>query len=197
MASHDQPGQRSAHAPHGSRCQTCPGQPRAIRALVNRRLLLSDARNGEAVVEVAHESLLRQWLTLAEWLRTEREDLKEADRLEQAATAWTKSGKKADWLIEGERLVIAEALAAKSSYRRRLEPASEFLLASRQKQQQRREEEERRAPAELDAAKESKLPRKRLPPSSSVRLCRHEADARGYRARQTVLALIFGRRWLR
>ena len=41
-------------------------------------------------MEVAHESLLRQWETLAIWLREEREDLKEADRLEQAVAAWNR-----------------------------------------------------------------------------------------------------------
>ena len=62
----------------------------------------------------------RHWLT---WLREEREDLKEADRLEQAVAAWNRSGRKADWLMEGERLSISEALSAKSGYRQRLESA--------------------------------------------------------------------------
>ena len=88
-----------------------------MQALIEKRLLLSDMRDGEQVVEVAHESLLRQWETLAIWLREEREDLKEADRLEQAVAAWNRSGRKADWLMEGERLSISEALAAKPGYR--------------------------------------------------------------------------------
>ena len=88
-----------------------------------------------------------------EWLE-KGDDLKEADRLEQAAAAWNRSGKKPDWLMEGERLAISEALAAKPGYRRRLEPVAEFLLCSRQRETERKEEEERQRQAELDAAQE-------------------------------------------
>lgn len=88
-----------------------------IQALIEKRLLLSDMRDGEQVVEVTHESLLRQWEKLAKWLEKEGEDLKEADRLEQAAAAWNRSGKKPDWLMEGERLTISGALAAKPKSR--------------------------------------------------------------------------------
>ena len=40
-----------------------------IDALVAKRLLVQDVRDGKAVVEVALESLLRQWSELDEWLR--------------------------------------------------------------------------------------------------------------------------------
>ena len=131
-----------------------PASHALVQGLIEKRLLLSDMRDGEQVVEVTHESLLRQWGTLAEWLKDEGEDLKEADRLEQAAAAWIRSGKKSDWLMEGERLTISEALAAKPGYRRRLEPAAEFLLCSRQRETQRKEAEERQRQAELVAAQE-------------------------------------------
>lgn len=120
-----------------------------IQALIEKRLLLSDVRDGEQVVEVAHESLLRQWNALAKWLDEEREDLKEADRLEQAAAAWTKNEEKADWLMEGERLAGAEALAAKPAYSKRLEPAGQFLLASRDREIRRAEEKEHQREAEI------------------------------------------------
>ena len=131
-----------------------PASYTLVHALIEKRLLLSDMRDGEQVVEVAHESLLRQWETLAQWLREEREDLKEADRLEQAVAAWNRSGRKPDWLLEGERLSISESLATQPGYRRRLESAGEFLLCSRQRETKRREDEERHRQAELDAAQE-------------------------------------------
>ena len=106
------------------------------------------------MVEVAHESLLRQWETLAVWLREEREDLKEADRLEQAVAAWNRSGKKADWLMEGERLSYLGNACSQAWLSRRLESATEFLLASSQKETERKEAEERQRQAELDAAQE-------------------------------------------
>ena len=74
-------------------------------------------------------------------------DLKAADALDQAARAWAQNGFKDDWLLEGARLTDAEALAAKSGFRDRLNNAREFLLASRQRQ-------DRRAEAALRAARE-------------------------------------------
>ena len=123
-----------------------------IRALAEKRLLLTDQREGETVVEVAHEALLRQWDVLAGWLETEREDLKDADVLERAVQAWEKSGRKDAWLMEGERLGIAEALAAKPAYSESLAACKGFLQASRLRESAKREEEARRRQAELDAA---------------------------------------------
>jgi hypothetical protein len=120
---------------------------RLMDALVAKRLLVKDERDGEIVVEVALESLLRQWDTLAQWLREEATDLKGADALDQEARAWAQNGFKDDWLLEGARLKDAEALAAKSGFRKRLNNAREFLLASRQR-------EDRRAEAALRAARE-------------------------------------------
>ena len=120
---------------------------RLMDALVAKRLLVKDERDGGVVVEVALESLLRQWDTLAQWLREEATDLKGADALDQAARAWAQNGFKDDWLLEGVRLTDAEALAAKSGFRKRLNNAREFLLASRQR-------ENRRAEAALRAAQE-------------------------------------------
>jgi hypothetical protein len=120
---------------------------RLMDALVAKRLLVKDERDGEVVVEVALESLLRQWDTLAQWLREEATDLRGADALDQAARDWAQNGFKDDWLFEGARLTDAEALAAKSGFRKRLNNAREFLLASRQR-------EDRRAEAALRAARE-------------------------------------------
>ena len=58
-----------------------PSRP-VIDAFVEKRLLVKDQRGGEVVVEVALESLLRQWDDLAGWLRDQREDLKAAGALE-------------------------------------------------------------------------------------------------------------------
>ena len=120
-----------------------------IQALVDKHLLLSDLRDGQQVIEVAHESLFRQWDALAGWLRKEAEELKEIDRLEQAVAAWEKSGEKLAWLMVGDRLAIAEALAAKPRYRRRLGSAREFLHASRNRETQRRDAEAKQRRAQI------------------------------------------------
>jgi hypothetical protein len=123
-----------------------------IQALIEKRLLVSDLRNNEQVVEVTHESLFRQWRVLSDWLDEERDDLKEADRLEEDAKAWTANGMKEEWLRRGERLSNGEALAAKPAYRRRLESVNEFLLASRQAEERQQQKEERVRQNELRAA---------------------------------------------
>jgi hypothetical protein len=112
-----------------------PAQARwLIDALVARRLLVKDIRGGEAVVEVALESLLRQWKELAGWLANERQDLKEADDIERAALAWESSGRGNAWLLEGVRLTGAESLASTPGFRNRLKVARNFLIASRRRE---------------------------------------------------------------
>ncbi|QZH62464.1 TIR domain-containing protein [Mycolicibacterium farcinogenes] len=119
---------------------------------IARRLLVRDERDGETVVEVALESLLRQWGCLAEWLREEAVDLKGADNLERAARGWQQNGCSDEWLIPGSRLADAESLAAKPGFRERLNPTSGFLLASRQSEDRRLAAERQRHEAELQAA---------------------------------------------
>ena len=102
-----------------------------IQAMVEKRLLVKDTRDGQTVVEVALESLLRQWRELAAWLRDEAHDLKDADTLERAAADWQASGRNDSWLLEGTRLAEAETLAAKPGFRDRLDPTRDYLHASR------------------------------------------------------------------
>jgi WD40 repeat protein len=125
-----------------------------IDALVDQRLLVKDTRDGHVVVEVALESLLRQWRELAAWLRAESEDLKDADSLERAAAAWQARGRDRAWLLEGTRLGEAESLAAKTGFRDRLDATREYLEASRIRENKRIEAEQRHHAAELQAAKD-------------------------------------------
>ena len=68
------------------------------------------------VVEVALESLLRQWDELAEWLWEERQSMLIAADLERAAIAWDKNDRDDAWLLQGRRLAEAEAVAAKPGF---------------------------------------------------------------------------------
>ena len=125
-----------------------------IQAMVEKRLLVKDTRDGQTVVEVALESLLRQWRELAAWLRDEAQDLKDADSLERAAADWQASGRNESWLLEGTRLADAETLAAKPGFRDRLDPTRDYLHASRTRENDRIEAEKQRQQAELQAARE-------------------------------------------
>ena len=125
-----------------------------IQSMVDKRLLVKDARGGDVVVEVALESLLRQWRELAAWLRDEAQDLKNADSLERAAADWQGSGQDRYWLPQGTRLVEAETLAAKPHFRSRLATIRDFLQSARTRENERTDAEKERQQAELHAAKQ-------------------------------------------
>lgn len=125
-----------------------------IDALVAKRLMVKDVRDGQTVAEVALESLLRQWDELAGWLREERKDLKDADDLERAAAAWAANDGNPAWLLEDTRLAEATKLADDPAFRQRLDATRPFLDASRERENQRRAAEEQQRQAELRAAEE-------------------------------------------
>ncbi|MCV7300548.1 TIR domain-containing protein [Mycobacterium barrassiae] len=125
-----------------------------IDALVAKRLMVKDNRDGQTVVEVALESLLRQWDQLAGWLRDERKDLKEADDIEHCADAWEANDRNPAWLLQGSRLAEAVVLLEKPGFHERLARTAEFLAASRESEEERRAAEEQQRQAELRAAQE-------------------------------------------
>ncbi|HTX95985.1 MAG TPA: TIR domain-containing protein [Mycobacterium sp.] len=118
-----------------------------LNAFVGRRLLVKGERNGQVVVEVALESLLDQWDELAEWLRVEASDLREADTVERAAMGWERSDRHDDWLFDGSRLAAAETLSARPGFGALLQPSAEFLLASRRRVNDKLENEKAAAQA--------------------------------------------------
>jgi WD40 repeat protein len=124
-----------------------------IDAFVAKRLMVKDHRGGETVVEVALESLLRQWDELAGWLHEQRGDLETAEDIERAAAAWNHSGGKDAWLLEGARLEDAEKLTESSAFRERLAPALDYLAASRRRENDRLQAEQRRQQAELQTTR--------------------------------------------
>ncbi|OBH07196.1 hypothetical protein A5696_02360 [Mycobacterium sp. E2699] len=125
-----------------------------IDALVRKRLMVRDERDGEVVIEVALESLLRQWNSLAGWLREERQHLLTADDVERGAAAWAGHDRNPSWLLTGTRLVDAESLAATAEFKERLLVAGEYLRASRVAEDASRMAEARRREAELRDARE-------------------------------------------
>lgn len=63
-----------------------------------------DPLSGQAVVEVAHESLLWEWERLAGWIDLYRADLHRHDALVRAVREWEASGRDPDYLFTGSRL---------------------------------------------------------------------------------------------
>ncbi|MEV6323658.1 TIR domain-containing protein [Nocardia sp. NPDC051787] len=102
-----------------------------IDRFVDRRLLVKDRRGADTTVEVALESLLRQWGELTGWLREQADTLRAADALEQSAADWRRHEHAEAWLLTGTRLADAENLAELPGYRERLRSSSDLLTASR------------------------------------------------------------------
>jgi WD40 repeat protein len=157
---------------------------------VAKRLLVKDTRDGHVVVEVAMESLLRQWDDLAHWLADEREDLKDADNLERAARAWELSNRDDAWLLEGTRLSDAENLATKPGFRDRLQFTSEFLKASRHREQERIEAEARHQAAELQAARDRQQAAEALAAAEAEAREKAQAHAVVLRKRSRILRAV-------
>jgi WD40 repeat protein len=125
-----------------------------IDALVAKRLMVKDTRDGDTVVEVALESLLRQWDELAGWLREERQNLIAADDVERNATAWATHDHDPAWLLSGTRLDDAETLSAAPEFGERLAGTRDYLTASRTAEDERLAAEEQHRQAELRYAQE-------------------------------------------
>jgi WD40 repeat protein len=80
-----------------------PGDPAALAALVDARLVV---RNGETV-EITHEVVFRTWPRLAHWLELARTDLVLERDLRAAARGWDSDGRTDDRLYRGARLHAA------------------------------------------------------------------------------------------
>jgi formylglycine-generating enzyme required for sulfatase activity len=111
-----------------------------VERLVESRLLVADRRGDADVVDVAHESLLRQWPELTEWLSADAEDLKMAQAVEAAAAEWARHDRRPDWLDHrGSRLTAAERVARRQDFREQLGATGlDYLKACSAQERQRR-----------------------------------------------------------
>jgi hypothetical protein len=105
-----------------------------VDAFVDASLLVSDhdpADPGEeAVVEVAHEALLRQWPPLREAIEADRDLLRLRSELERLAADWQHGQRDDAYLLRGSRLATIDHWAAQ--HPGELGPLEhEFLQASR------------------------------------------------------------------
>ena len=85
-----------------------------------RRRLLSfdrDPASGQATLEVAHESLFREWDRLAGWIDRHRAALRRYETFTAAADEWEASGRNADYLLTGTRLAEFEAWSKEGTLR--------------------------------------------------------------------------------
>ncbi len=97
-----------------------PLEEAAIERVLSRygdQRLLSFDRNpltGESTVEVPHESLLREWPRLREWIETSRAQIVTRQRLDSAVSEWLGSDQDSSYTARGALLGEYEQLATDS-----------------------------------------------------------------------------------
>jgi basic membrane lipoprotein Med (substrate-binding protein (PBP1-ABC) superfamily)/DNA-binding SARP family transcriptional activator len=120
-----------------------------LEAFGRRRLLSFDRESTtqQATVEVAHESLFREWDRLAGWIDRHRNALQRYAALMAATDEWQGADRQADYLLTGTRLAefetwIDDASVQITSRQR------EFITAGIQRRSMEQEAERSRAEAE-------------------------------------------------
>ena len=81
-----------------------------IKKLADSRLLVTDRdlKTGVETAEIVHESLLREWLQLKEWIQDQRSFLLWRQVLDEKIEDWQKSGQDEGGLLRGTSLGEAE-----------------------------------------------------------------------------------------
>jgi WD40 repeat protein len=103
---HGEPTRRRVH-----RDDLTPEERTVTDAFVTGRLLASD----NAVLDVAHEALFRQWAPLRQAVAASTDKLRRRTELERWAQDWERSGRQDAYLLSGERLAVAREWADEAS----------------------------------------------------------------------------------
>ncbi|MBD2207612.1 pentapeptide repeat-containing protein [Calothrix sp. FACHB-1219] len=111
-----------------------------VRLVVTSTLVEKGAESGRlAVVDVAHEALIRYWSLLRKWIDENRDNLRQKRKIEVAAEEWRNQEKAKDYLLQGKPL--QDALIFQSAQLGNLELsylAKEFIQRSLKYRQNRR-----------------------------------------------------------
>lgn len=126
-----------------------------IQRWVNARLLstATDPQLKTEMIDVAHESLIRKWLRVQEWLKDERENTNFLGQLHQAAGDWRQNSQSSDYLYRGSIMVKSEEFM--KIYAEDLtETEREFIQAGIELRDREEREREEQRQHELKAAKD-------------------------------------------
>jgi uncharacterized protein YjbI with pentapeptide repeats len=88
---------------------------RVVRKLADEKLVVTDDRekgkvSGDAIVDVAHEALIRGWRLLRGWLDEDRDVEAKQRKLEERAEDWQRSGQLKAYLLRDQLLKDAKSL---------------------------------------------------------------------------------------
>ena len=105
---------------------------RIIQRLADEKLVVTSTLSNQiAVVDVAHEALIRHWLLLRKWIEESRDILRQKRKIEAAAIEWRDRGKAKDYLLQGKRLTEAKVFHKEQAENLRLsQQVEEFIQAS-------------------------------------------------------------------
>ncbi|MFH0903360.1 MAG: protein kinase [Pseudomonadota bacterium] len=115
-----------------------PGAADVLGRLVQARLVTtrrgSKQGEGETVLELVHESLVRNWGRLSRWIDESREEIAFLAELNQAAELWQKRGRREEELWQGVALAEAQRHLERCSAKMPA-VAQEFLWAGQRREQ--------------------------------------------------------------
>ena len=144
-----------------TRTQSAELVERVIQKLAQAKLIVtSEQRKGQekvAVVDVAHEALIRYWSRLRDLLDNNREAIRTEQRIQAAAEEWREKGKSKDYLLTGLRLGEAEEfLQDEADIVPLSDLAKEFIEESRKERDHLIQQEEGRRQRELEQERKAR-----------------------------------------
>ena len=99
-----------------------------VQLFADEKLIVTDrTQQGDEVIDVAHEALIRHWELLQQWLDESRQQLQEQRKIESLAQEWRDRGYKNEYLLQGRWL---KECRQKQQYLTLSTRASEFLEKS-------------------------------------------------------------------
>ena len=115
---------------------------RVVKRLADEKLIVTSKQmnkslegNREVIVDVAHETLIRNWLLLKQWLDKSRISLLERREIEAVALTWRKQKYKPDYLIQGKRLRKAKDFKKEQNQKYPLSELAESFITESIKHQ--------------------------------------------------------------
>ncbi|MEH2167740.1 MAG: pentapeptide repeat-containing protein [Nostoc sp.] len=105
---------------------------RIIQRLADDKLVVTSTLSNQiAVVDVAHEALIRHWLLLRKWIEESRDILRQKRKIEAAAIEWRDRRRVKDYLFQGKRLrEVVDFQKQQTENLRLFDLAIEFIRAS-------------------------------------------------------------------
>ncbi len=112
---------------------------RVVRRLADEKLVVTDDRekgkvSGDAIVDVAHEALIRGWRLLRCWLDEDRQNLRQQRWIEDRAIEWRGSRKVKEFLLSGKQLKDARKFQRQEVDRFPLSELAQQLLEATKRQ---------------------------------------------------------------